>query len=427
MKVVIITYGTRGDVQPMAAIALALAARGHDVLLACPQNHVAFVERIGLRAHGLVGDSEELLARPEGRQWVSSGNASALLRAMRALILELAEELSADIETACEGADVIVTGLIPAGIARANAERLGVPLIVAHTFPTLPTRAFTSALVDLPVALPPLLRPAFTRGLLHAVAYLMRDLEGPMRRRYGLPPATKETSLQAFDSGSPSLQLWSPSFIPRPSDWSESEVVTGFCALPAMVRPALGETDEVARLEAFLSAGAPPLYFGLGSMPVLDWEPLVRMLVRVTDALELRLILSGEVDEPERVAAMLPSTACLAGRSDHDVLFPRCCAVVHHGGAGSTATSLRAGRPTMVCAVLGDQPFFGKMVTAAGVGVWTPLRGLTEARLLAGIKTLLEPEVIGRAEAIGMLMRAERPGVEVAADVVEGVSAAKGR
>lgn len=271
MKVVIITYGTRGDVQPMAAIGLELMARGHDVLLACPENHVGFVQRVGVPAHRLVGDSEELMTRPEGRQWVSTGNSRELLRAMKALISELAEELSAKIEAACEGADVIVTGLIPAGIARANAERLSVPLVVAHTFPTLPTRAFTSALVDLPFPLPTALRPGFTRVLLRAVGYLMRDLEGPMRRRYGLPPAKKETSLDAFDAGRPSLQLWSPSFIPKPADWKTSEVITGFCALPAAARPALGETDEFARLEAFLSSGPPPLYFGLGSMPVLEW------------------------------------------------------------------------------------------------------------------------------------------------------------
>jgi UDP:flavonoid glycosyltransferase YjiC (YdhE family) len=411
----------------MASIGLELVARGHDVLLACPENHVAFVERLGLKAHRLAGDSEELLSRPEGREWVSTGNARALLRAMVALINELSLELSENIEAACEGADVIVTGLIPAGMARANADRLGVPLVVAHTFPTLPTRNYTSALFDMPFALPSFLRPGFTRLLLHFVAYQMRGLERPLRKRYGLPPAKKETSLQQFDDGQLSLQIWSPSFIPKPPDWKASEVITGFCALPASVRPALGESEEVKRLETFLAAGAPPLYFGLGSMPVLEWETLVARLLRVTESLGLRLILSGEIDEPERIAAMLPERACFAGRSDHDVLFPRCCAVVHHGGAGSTATSLRAGRPTMICAVLGDQPFFGKMVAARGVGSWTHLRSLTEAGLYEGIKTLIDPEVIERAKAMGESMRAERPGAEVAADALEEAFAKHGR
>ena len=421
MHVVIVTYGTRGDVQPMSAIALELMARGHSVLLACPRNHVGFVEALGVRAHGLVGDSEELLTRPEGREWVATGNARELVRGLMKLITELADELARDIERACVGADVIVTGLIPAVIARANAERNGVPLVVAHTFPTLPTREFTSALVDLPVEPPRMLRPMFTRALLTVVKFLMRRLERPLRARYQLPPARKEPSLEQFDRGRLSLQLWSPAFIPRPADWRENEVVTGFCALPTHTRTRLGETHALHQLEEFLAAGSAPLYFGLGSMPVLEWKPLVERLLRITGDLDLRLVLSGELDKPDLVRAMLPSSAVLVGKVDHDALFPRCCAVIHHGGAGSTATGLRAGKPTMVCAVLGDQPFFGRMVTRLGLGSWARMRGLTEERLRAGIETLLRPDVVERARLLGERMRAERPGAAVAADALEGV------
>lgn len=217
--------------------------------------------------------------------------------------------------------------------------------------------------------------------------------------------------------GRPSVHLWSPALLPRPADWPDTEVVTGFCALRKDERHALGESDAAKELSAFVDAGPPPFFIGLGSMPILDPEPMVRMIVDVARALDLRVILGANWHDAPSVKAGLPDTIRLCGAVDHDALFPRCAAVLHHGGAGTTATSLRAGKPTMICSVLGDQPFWGRRVVELGLGSFERFHRLNPARLHAGLQRLLDPDVQRRAAALGLRMRDE-DGAPTAADAI---------
>jgi sterol 3beta-glucosyltransferase len=185
--------------------------------------------------------------------------------------------------------------------------------------------------------------------------------------------------------------------------------------MPAALREGVGERLP-ADLEGWLEDGESPVFLGFGSMPVLDPEPLLEAVLSVTTALRMRAIVS-ENCVPD--AAALPSHLRAVGAVDHDLLFPRCRAVVHHGGLGSTTASLRAGRPTMVCSVFADQPWWGEQVRRLGVGGHVPFKKLDRDSLERGLCELLEPPVEVRARAMGDAIDAEGDGLPEATELLE--------
>jgi sterol 3beta-glucosyltransferase len=422
MRVALSTFGTRGDVQPFLALALALRARGHDVVIGAPEDHVAFVRAAGLVASPIHGSSEAIFATPEGRRWVERGDELALGRALLRSFRELAAGVERDIAALTDGADLVVSGILPSGMSRVFAERRRVPLVLAHLAPGTPSSTFPMSNIDVPLGLPGALNRASTHGFYRLLWRLLHDVDDDVRDRRGLPRARRDPALAAFIAGAPTLHLWSPSLLPAPPEWGPSEVVAGFCALPPSTREGLGERDAVNDLEDFLAAGPPPIFLGLGSMPLPDPARTVGLFVDAVSALGARAVVGGTFAGREAVAALLPSSMRLVGAVDHDALFPRCAAVLHHGGAGSTHTGLRAGRATMVCSVLGDQPFWGRVIARHGVGTWTRFRTLTTSTLQRGLETILRDDVQARARALGERMRAERPAVDVAADLIERVA-----
>ncbi len=419
MHVAMLSYGTRGDVQPMVGIALSLMARGHDVVLAAPTNHVTFVQRAGVKALPIAGDSEEILQSEQGRRWVAAGDVRSLMTAIVDTFKSLRDDVDRDVEAATEGADVIVTGILAAGMARVQRDVRRLPMVMTHTFPGPPTREFYNAVVDLPLGLPGPLNVAATTAILKLTWVLLGDLDRTVRRRRGLPLMHEDPIAHQYKTKGPGLHLWSPSLLPKPKDWGDNDVVTGFSRLPTAARAGLGESD--GELDAFINDGDAPIFIGLGSMPIFDPRPVVETFCAAAERVGCRLIIGGTFDDNDAVAAMLPSFARLCGPADHDTLFPRGRAVVHHGGAGSTATSLRAGRATLVCPVLGDQYFWGRLVKRRGVGDTLPFQKLTAPRLQRGLEHLLSPPVQAAADSMGQAMRAETDGASVAADVIESV------
>jgi sterol 3beta-glucosyltransferase len=204
------------------------------------------------------------------------------------------------------------------------------------------------------------------------------------------------------------LQAFSRHVVPRPSDWPDSAVVTGYWFLDEGV-----DWTPPRELADFLDAGPPPVFVGFGSMAGRDPARTARtVLAAVARSGQRALIVSGwgglRVDEP-------PPGVFVAESVPYDWLLPRVAAVVHHGGAGTTAAGLRAGKPTVVCPFVADQPFWGARVAALGVGPRPiPQRRLGEAELAAAIL-----EAVGDA---GMRDRAERLGAQIRAE--DGVAAA---
>ena len=208
----------------------------------------------------------------------------------------------------------------------------------------------------------------------------------------------------------------SPTLLPRPSDWAPHHVQTGHCGLPAALRQGIGEGPLEPALERWLQGGSPPIYFGFGSLPVLDPPAFLRTVRETLVALGLRgLIVSGWTRMPEFEG---DERLFLASSLNHDEVLPRCQAVVHHGGLGTTTATLAAGVPAVVCSVFLDQIFWGRRIRELGAGEWLRFQRFTPARLRAALERALSGSVKARAAELGARMREEH-GLRNTADFME--------
>jgi UDP:flavonoid glycosyltransferase YjiC (YdhE family) len=227
----------------------------------------------------------------------------------------------------------------------------------------------------------------------------------------GLPPAASWLSLK----GRPVEKLYpySPAIVPVPDDWGADSHVTGswFLDEAADFRP----PDA---LSAFLAAGPPPVYVGFGSLPADDARQRTALVIAALQQAEQRGVLA--TGWGGLAGTDLPHGFYQIEQAPHDCLFPRMAAVVHHGGAGTTAAGLRAGRPSVICPVFGDQPFWGRRVHMLGAGPRPiPRRKLTVAGLAAAVtQAVSDAQMRQRAAALGQAISAER-GLENAMDLIE--------
>jgi sterol 3beta-glucosyltransferase len=162
-----------------------------------------------------------------------------------------------------------------------------------------------------------------------------------------------------------------------------------------------------AELVRFLEAGTPPVYVGFGSMSGTKAQERAKIVLEALDQTGQRGLLASGWGGLQ--AADLPDSVFMLEQVPHDWLFPQVSAVVHHGGAGTTAAGLRAGKPTLIVPFIADQPFWGKVVDEAGLGPQPiPQKKLTATTLSAAIRQMVsEDDMRRRAEAVGEKIRAE--------------------
>lgn len=204
----------------------------------------------------------------------------------------------------------------------------------------------------------------------------------------------------------PYTYMWSPSLIPKPKDWGPEIDVTGFVFLD--LASSFTPPDD---LKKFLDNGDPPVYIGFGSIVVDDPDEFTKLIFEAVKIAGCRALVSkgwggfgSNADCPDNVF-MLENTP-------HDWLFPRCAAVVHHGGAGTTAIGLKTARPTMIVPFFGDQPFWGAMVSKAKAGAHEciPYKKLNAERLAEGIKQCLTEEARENVKKIAESIEEEGDG-----------------
>jgi UDP:flavonoid glycosyltransferase YjiC (YdhE family) len=424
LQIAILIVGTRGDVQPFVPIGQRLVRDGHRVRLATHAVFRDFVESNGLEFYPLGGDPKALIA-----YMVKTGG--ALLPSHLDEIVDdvpkkrkMLEEIIESCWGACAAADPGRAGARaftadaiianPPSYAHAHvAEKLRVPLQMMFTMPWTPTTAFPHPLASLD--------PGRHPSRLHWISYAAVDLLtwagiGDIINRFrtktlGLPPlhVTAEGAAVINDRAVPFTYLWSPALIPKPADWSDNVDVADFVFLEQQSRFA-----PPADLSAFLEAGPPPIYVGFGSCVVENPAELTRTIFAALGAVGMRGVVSAGWGGLGGVET--PATIHVIGDCPHDWLFPRCAAVCHHGGAGTTATGLRCDRPTVVVPFFGDQPFWGHMVAAAGAGpAPVPIRELSVERLAAAFRACARPEVRARAAEIGAVLRS-RNGADLAVE-----------
>lgn len=421
MHALIMSFGTRGDVQPYAALAGALARAGHNVTLAVPAGFADLVPRSspGTITHHPAGSAMLRVLQDVMPQLSGPRDALRTLGIMTSAM----RELNAECQAAAEAAQPDVVVYHPKCLAGPHiAEALGVPGVFSLPLPIYtPTRAHPM----------PFFGGASFGALGNRASYSFRRVAGAMyggmindfRREVGLGRVSRLADPLKNPDGSPVhiLYPYSRHVLPVPSDYPPSAHVTGYWFLDHD-----GGWEPPSQLVDFLAAGEPPVYVGFGSMGF--GKGADRRRDAVLSALRvhgLRGIVATGWGGITTGEAGTDDVLVLEG-VPHEWLFPRVAAVVHHGGAGSTAAGIRAGRPTLIVPFLGDQPFWGARVQALGVGP-PPLparqlgTGLAE-RLGELVNTA---SYASRAEEVGAAVRAEdglAAGVQVLEQITGGAA-----
>ncbi|MCT9868308.1 glycosyltransferase [Paenarthrobacter aurescens] len=403
MHVLIMSFGTRGDIQPYAALSGALARAGHDVTLAVPEGFADLVPHAGpgTITHRPAGSTMLRLLQEVMPELSRPGDALRTLGAMTSAMRELNDECW----TAAQAARPDVVLYHPKCLAGPHiAEALGVPGVLSLPIPFFtPTRAHAM----------PFLGGASFGALGNRATYGFRRMSGIMyggmisefRRDVGLGRFRRLADPLINPDGSPVhvLYPYSKHVVPIPDDYPSSAHVTGYWF------PESGDAwVPPAGLVNFLAAGEPPVYVGFGSMGfgkgAKERRDAVLSALRVHGLRGIVATGWGGIAPGE---AGTDDVLVLEG-APHEWLFPQVAAVVHHGGAGSTAAGIRAGRPTLIVPFLGDQPFWGAQVQALGIGpAPVPARHL-RTRLADSLGDLVNTaSYASRAEEVGAEVRAE--------------------
>jgi sterol 3beta-glucosyltransferase len=403
MQILAIALGSQGDVQPYVALGAGLRAAGHNVRVMTHLNFETLVKGQGLEFCPVKGNVQEIVSSPEMRKLLAQGNFFKINAYTSKLAQEAAIDWTGAGLLACKGIDLIIVGIGGLNVAVALAEKLQIPILPAFLFPFTPTRAFPGIL--LPPSLPKL------GGTFNWISHLLvqqalwqgfRKADSRSRSQVlNLPAASfwgpyKSPILKRY----PTIYGFSPSVIAKPADWQNTEIV-GDWFLEAI------DWTPPSELVTFLENGPPPVYIGFGSMGIQDPEATAELILQAIDRTGQRAILQSGWGGLSK--ADLPDHVFLVNSVPHNWLFPRMAAIVHHGGAGTTAASLRAGVPTIVVPFFGDQPFWGQRVADLGVGTAPiPRKKLTAENLAHAMdRTVTDPNMRQRARELGQKIRTE--------------------
>jgi UDP:flavonoid glycosyltransferase YjiC (YdhE family) len=380
MKVLLAAYGTRGDTEPFAAVGRELLRRGHDVCIAVAPEMVGFLESAGLDA---VPFGPESLASARSRMIHDSVSGVVdekeyLSRAM--------EEWGTALTALANGADLLITGRIEQGLAANVAEYYGIPQAALHFFPGAHSRLSGWA------------------------GDTMDEAEGAHRRALGQAdatgPSTRCLEIQAYDA------LCFPELA---DEWADADSRRPFVGALTLELPTEAD-DEVV---SWIAAGTPPIYFGFGSGVWLPSPAQTFGLIGVACSRlgERALICSGA---SHFVGVPHSDQVKVVGAVNHAAVFPACRAVVHQGGAGTTAAGMRAGIPTLILwHPINDQEIWAGAVERLKVGSGRAFSASNLGSLVADLRSILDPQCVTRAREVAAQMTKPAVSVASAADVLE--------
>lgn len=417
MRATILAPGSRGDVQPYIALGQALLALGHDCTIVTTLDHEALVRSYGLTTAAIPLNVAEELRRVETSHSVERGGVISSFRQFAAIARRSARSVAEVGLDACRGADVLVTNFSTTLVADGISRNLGIPVVQAYNVPISATSALPGALF------PGLDFGRLSRRFGHRLTRSALWWTARASANDACMEVLGARSAPFFpgpDAGllpGPVLYGFSEAFLPRPADWSPEVRVTGFW----FVQEPSGFTPP-ADLVRFLESGPPPVCVGFGSMSTESPREVSAMVLAAAKASGMRLVLlSGWAGlQP----GLLSEDVIALDALPHSWLYPRCGAVVHHGGAGTTAAAVRAGVPAVVVPFHGDQPFWASRVRQLGVGPEPiPRRKLTGERLAAAIRRAATDQALReRAAAIGRLVREEQGALQAANQIAGGRS-----
>lgn len=437
LNIAIHIVGSRGDVQPFIPIAQLLMKPpyGHRVRICTHPVFKDFVESNGVEFFSIGGDPEALMAymvkNPgllPSRESFKAGDIGKRRKEMAEIIngvwrscIEAGDGMG-DRVTAAEVSSTDELFLADAIIANPPsmghihcAEKLGIPLHMVFTMPWSPTQTFHHPLASMNYG-------DTDASVANYLSFTMMELLtwqglGDVINKFRtktlkLDPISPMWGHQLLPRlRVPYSYLWSQSLIPRPPDWGSHISITGFSFLN------LASTyTPPSDLAEFLEKGPPPVYIGFGSIVVENPGALTKLIFDAVRIAKVRAIVSkgwGGVG-----ADNVPDDVYLIGNCPHDWLFQRVSCVVHHGGAGTTAAGIAAGRPTVVVPFFGDQPFWGQMIARAGAGPSpVPFKKMTAETLAASITFALKPDVQVAVKEMAQQIAEEDGAGDTAKDV----------
>ena len=407
MKFAIAVHGTRGDVEPCTAVALELIRRGHDVSMAVPPNLFAFVQACGITPALPYGvDSQQQLEASIFRKSWGIRNPRREWRELEDYVSQGWAQMSTALVTLARDADLILTGTTYQEVAVNVSEHLDTALATMHFFP------FRANSVMFPRV------PGWLAHRIWPVAEslywrLMKRAEVAQRCALGLPRTRKRAIRRIVERSAVEIQAYDPMFFDGlAQEWAGMRPLIGSLTLEL-------DTDSDAHTDAWIGEGAPPVYFGFGSMPIECPKAAVAMITEVCAELgERALICSGVWDIPDTSS---PNVR-IVRNVNHAGVFPKCRAVVHHGGAGTTAAGLRAGMPTFILWISAEQPLWAKQVTRLGVGTSERFSIATPESIRAGLQTVLAPGYRRRAVEVAEQMTTPQGSIAAAADLLEAAA-----
>jgi UDP:flavonoid glycosyltransferase YjiC (YdhE family) len=409
MKLVLAAHGTRGDVEPCATVGVELQRRGHDVHMAVPPNLLGFVESAGLAGVAYGPDSQEQIS--DLADFVHPGvkrqNPISLLRAGRDLFIEGWADMGRTLAALADGADLLVTGQTYHGVVANVAEYYDIPLVGVHHFPMRVNGRLGLPSIPAPT---PLVRSTM-RAIWWLYGQITREVEDAQRRELGLPRTTASATRRILEGGWLEIQAYDEVCFPGlAAEWNGRRPFVGALTMQLPTEA----DDEVA---SWIAAGKPPIYFGFGSTPVQTPDETVAMITTACAELgERALIFSGGSG-----SASLPQSdqVKLVGLVNYAAVFPTCRAVVHHGGAGTTAACLRAGVPMLILWDVADQPLWAAQVKRLKVGSARRFSRITRKSLVAELRSIVEPQCAARAREIATRMTKATASIASAANLLE--------
>ena len=413
MRILLIGYGSRGDVQPLIALGKGLKQAGYDITIAAGSNFREMVTHAGFAYESFRTDIHAMMNSESGIAWVENNGGNSLKEAqnMKRMMNEFGQTIGEDLWSIAEQADVLVSGLPTFMLTHGIAKKLNKKHITIMLAPLNPTADYRATMVPfLPHRTVFLNRYAGLIGQ-YFTYWIFQETSNAYLHSIGSEPVSFSDYRRAYNAEVPIIYGISPSVMPQPDDWGNNTFVTGYWFIDES-----NDWEPPESLNTFLQDGDPPICFGFGSMANRDPQATGQIIVEAIQTTGKRgIILSGWGGLN---ADHLPEDILMLDYAPHDWLFPRMAALIHHGGAGTTAAALRAGVPNTVVAHMADQPYWGRRVHELGVGApYITRHQLNKRNLVKTIRAMIgEKTMQQKAKALGNSIHQE-DGVQEAAKV----------
>jgi len=392
MKIVLLTYGSQGDVDPFIALAEGLIQAGHQVKLAAPEIFSDVLKNTNIEFVSLPGDPKMMVNKLVDR---AGKNPLRMVTSMTEFVFPLAAEVFQKAKTTCQKADLVIHSFLMTSTGYEIARELHVPDLSIQTFPVFTTTSEFSA-----PALPNLPFGPYYNRLTHNLItwtfwngsqWIYRRVQ---KRNPGLPDLTGWPFSLKNPDQSHILYAFSPRVVPFPADWHDNVSITGY-----MIRKTDPTWQPNPRLQNFLEQGSPPVAVAFGSTRSSRMKLIQEKIIQALVNQNQRGVFVG--DDPDQVHSV--PGILNTGYVPYQWLFRRSSAVIHHGGAGTTARAFISGVPQIMMPFTSDQPFWAQRAKLLGVSP-DPLspKNFQPQQLARAINTVIQDQNMrDKAKSIG--------------------------